>query len=47
MDLIVPEWKDELDKVLDFWLPKYKYIKKENVEFELERIYDYIDKNAR
>ena len=44
---LVPEWKDELDKVLDFWLPKYKYIKKENVEFELERIYDYIDKNAR
>ena len=26
---LVPEWKDELDKVLDFWLPKYKYIKRE------------------
>lgn len=43
---IIPEWKGKLDAILNFWLPKYLYITEEDVEFELNRIYDYIDKNA-
>lgn len=43
---IVPERKGELDGILNFWLPRHIYIKEEDAEFELKRIYDYIDKNA-
>lgn len=43
---IIPEWKEKLDAILNFWSPKYLYIAEEDVEFELKRIYDYIDKNT-
>ncbi|MGL5153179.1 MAG: hypothetical protein ACRC7N_21680 [Clostridium sp.] len=44
---IVPEIKDDLDDILNFWMPRYEYIKKENIEAELEVIYNYIESHAK